>query len=192
MFLKDHRVLLEIRKKILQQEFSTGSFIKVSKLSDEMLVSAAPIRDALIRLSERGLISHFEGRGYIISNPSPKICLEYVKILFQLAERNIVRLDNSLITNGMVIPEDVCDKLAFLSYLICDRGTFSLATCLADQVTLMLMQNGTQKTYVYLSNATEMIFRALSRQNPLKAIRICRFFMRRLETYLLADMHIQH
>ncbi|MGN8119745.1 GntR family transcriptional regulator [Labrys sp. 22185] len=78
---QDHRILTEIRRRILSGDISSGTAINQAALAEELYVSTAPVRDALIRLVERGLVDHFEGRGYFVATPLFTTVVEQIQIL---------------------------------------------------------------------------------------------------------------
>jgi len=66
----NHRVLDSMRHSILTNVWSGGSAVSVKAVAEDLTVSSAPVRDALIRLSERGLVDHLGNRGFFIARPT--------------------------------------------------------------------------------------------------------------------------
>lgn len=73
-------VYKEIKNKILSNEFIPGDKLIESDLANEMGVSRTPIREALIKLSEEGLVEAFPRKSFIVS----KISLKEAKDLYTL------------------------------------------------------------------------------------------------------------
>lgn len=80
-YLYEHRVFSEIRRKVLYGELPQGQPINIANLADSLTVSAAPVRDALIRLTERGLVENHCGRGFFVVAPAVDELLNLTTIL---------------------------------------------------------------------------------------------------------------
>ena len=52
-----------IRQKILQQEYALGEKINIDTVADELKISNSPIREALMMLSQDGLIEMIPNNG---------------------------------------------------------------------------------------------------------------------------------
>jgi DNA-binding GntR family transcriptional regulator len=55
-----------VRNRILSGEFGPGAPIRQDVISDELGVSKIPIREALTRLEQDGLLSSYPNRGYVV------------------------------------------------------------------------------------------------------------------------------
>ena len=65
-----------IRQKILQQEYALGEKINIDTVADELKISNSPIREALMMLSQDGLIEMIPNNGArVISLCSSLWCL---------------------------------------------------------------------------------------------------------------------
>jgi regulatory GntR family protein len=64
------RALEILKAKILSSEYGPGDVISIRDAERVTRTSSIPIREALIRLAERGLIEHVERRGFIVRRPS--------------------------------------------------------------------------------------------------------------------------
>jgi DNA-binding GntR family transcriptional regulator len=61
-----------IKRKIVALEFRPGDVVNIRDAERYTRISAIPIREALIRLAERGLIEHVERRGFIVRRLDPR------------------------------------------------------------------------------------------------------------------------
>lgn len=80
-YLYEHRVFNEIRRKVLYGELPQGEPIKIADLATSLTVSPAPVRDALIRLTERGVLANHCGRGFSVVSPTLDELLDLTMIL---------------------------------------------------------------------------------------------------------------
>jgi DNA-binding transcriptional regulator YhcF (GntR family) len=87
----DHPVLAEIRTRIVLGRLPGGEAIRLSDLADELGVSLAPVRDALLRLAERGLVQHSGGRGFFVVSISVAERVELAKLLHFIVKSSIVQ-----------------------------------------------------------------------------------------------------
>ncbi len=82
------KVFRNIRTRIIKGEYEIGTFLDAKQISDELLVSPAPIREAFVRLSERGLLDWQRNRGFQISSISAedaRSSLELLRVLYKCA-----------------------------------------------------------------------------------------------------------
>ena len=61
-------LLSELRERIVSPEFVGGAVLNEKVLAEEYHVSRTPIREALIRLKEEGLVSSSPGRGFYVKD----------------------------------------------------------------------------------------------------------------------------
>lgn len=66
------QVYLHLRNKILKGDIKPGNSLLVLEISDSLKVSQAPVREALERLSQEGLIQKNRNRSAIVTEISPK------------------------------------------------------------------------------------------------------------------------
>lgn len=57
----------ELRQAIVRCEFAPGARLRVEELSQRFAVSSSPVREALNRLSEQGLVRTLENRGFRVA-----------------------------------------------------------------------------------------------------------------------------
>jgi len=67
-----HQLYHQIRSKILGLEFEFGERINLKSLCKEFNVSVTPVREAINKLIEDGLIKCKPRRGYYVYSPTPK------------------------------------------------------------------------------------------------------------------------
>lgn len=60
------RALIELRKKILAGEYPGGTRLFEVPLAEEMNISRTPVREAMSRLAEEGLLDRAKGGGFIV------------------------------------------------------------------------------------------------------------------------------
>jgi DNA-binding GntR family transcriptional regulator len=72
----------ELKNRIIRLIYSPGESLLEERLRTELKVSRTPIRMALSKLEQEGLVTHRPGRGYFIRD----IRLDQVKSLFQVRE----------------------------------------------------------------------------------------------------------
>jgi GntR family transcriptional regulator of vanillate catabolism len=60
------RVAIELRKRILSGEFQGGARLLEVELAEEMDVSRTPVREAMSRLAEEGLLDRARGGGFVV------------------------------------------------------------------------------------------------------------------------------
>lgn len=61
-------LLFELRERIVSPEFVGGAVLNEKALAEEYHVSRTPVREALIRLKEEGLVSSAPGRGFYVKD----------------------------------------------------------------------------------------------------------------------------
>jgi DNA-binding GntR family transcriptional regulator len=61
-------LLFELRERIVSPEFVGGAVLNEKVLAEEFNVSRTPVREALIRLKEEGLVSSAPGRGFYVKD----------------------------------------------------------------------------------------------------------------------------
>lgn len=88
MMNTSQKIFNYIRERIITGEYKVGTFLDAKQISDELVVSPAPIREAFVRLSERGLLDWKRNRGFQVSATSIEDAassLELLRILCKLA-----------------------------------------------------------------------------------------------------------
>lgn len=61
------RAYRELRQSIVRGDFEPGARLRVEELSQRFSVSSSPVREALNRLSEQGLVRALENRGFRVA-----------------------------------------------------------------------------------------------------------------------------
>src|SRR6266567_7969482 len=62
-----HRVLRELRSRILRGDLLPGEQLKQEQLAAELDVSRVPVREALMVLANQGLLTHRPNQGFVIA-----------------------------------------------------------------------------------------------------------------------------
>lgn len=106
----------ELRSWIIKGQFQEGQYISSTEICTLFKVSQVPVREVLIRLSERGLLYWEKRRGFRIA--SCEICefLSIINIKRSLFEKAIERLNPSSVSYDRLI--DISNKVN--NYLIED------------------------------------------------------------------------
>lgn len=73
-----------ILEKILSNEFSSGMFLSIRELSEQLNLSRTPIKDALIRLSFEGFVDQSPETGVVVSKVGLSDVLELYEVRFAL------------------------------------------------------------------------------------------------------------
>ncbi|MBP2574086.1 DNA-binding transcriptional regulator YhcF (GntR family) [Agrobacterium tumefaciens] len=135
----DSVVMADLRRRLFLGDLRAGSPIRIADIADDVGVSTAPVRDALMRLSERGIIARIEGRGFFVSTTPDHEASELLGILHKIVIFAIKRgkgagpfdqepLDRSDAHNGWH------DDLNIMFERICSPPVASLATTIADRL----------------------------------------------------------
>ena len=61
------RAYRELRRAIVRGEFEPGARLRVEDLTRRYAISSSPVREALNRLSEQGLVKLLENRGFRVA-----------------------------------------------------------------------------------------------------------------------------
>jgi DNA-binding GntR family transcriptional regulator len=90
-----------IKEKILLNEFSLGEQFNLRKLASEFSVSTIPVRDALFRLINEGLVENRSRIGFFVRSFSPKEISDIMEVrkLYELycVKNYIDNIDNKLL-----------------------------------------------------------------------------------------------
>jgi len=73
-------VLTQIRQAILSGELPAGSQLREAHIADEMGISRSPVREALSRLEEEGLVEKVPFKGAYVASVSPETIAEIASI----------------------------------------------------------------------------------------------------------------
>ena len=88
------RVYLLLRSRLVNCEYEPGKPLAVGDIAGSCGASPIPVREALIRLSEEGLVDHVPYRGFFCPRPSTDRLLhdyEFIRISLQAAGAQIAR-----------------------------------------------------------------------------------------------------
>ncbi|WP_349963182.1 GntR family transcriptional regulator [Rhizobium sp. ZPR3] len=94
----DSIVVAELRRRLFTGDLRPGLPVNIADLADDLGISTAPVRDALMRLTERGLINRVEGRGFFVAVTPDYEASELLGILHNIITFAIER---SRLTNGL-------------------------------------------------------------------------------------------
>lgn len=91
MMNTSQKIFNYIRERIITGEYKVGTFLDAKQISDELVVSPAPIREAFVRLSERGLLDWKRNRGFQVSAISSADAASNLELLRNLCKSAIIR-----------------------------------------------------------------------------------------------------
>lgn len=91
MMNTSQKIFNYIRERIIRGDYEIGSFLDAKQISDELVVSPAPIREAFVRLSERGLLDWKRNRGFQVSAISAEDAASSLELLRILCRSAIIR-----------------------------------------------------------------------------------------------------
>jgi DNA-binding GntR family transcriptional regulator len=81
------QVLDEIRRLIREHELTPGRMYSASEISERLNVSRSPVREALVRLAEAGMVAFHPNRGFEVFVPGVVEISEMVAVRFALEPR---------------------------------------------------------------------------------------------------------
>ena len=93
-FDQEHRVYQELRRRIVGGQLKPGDALRAQYLAEQLNVSIVPIREALIRLSERGIVDSRSHAGFYVCNYGPSKIVHLIRsmnALYSLWVPNIPR-----------------------------------------------------------------------------------------------------
>jgi GntR family carbon starvation induced transcriptional regulator len=73
-------VYRELRKAIVGCEFEPGERLRVEELTQRFRVSSSPVREALNRLAEQGIVRNLENRGFRVALLTPEVVDDLVRV----------------------------------------------------------------------------------------------------------------
>src|ERR1700755_86071 len=73
-------VLAQIRQAILSGDLPAGSQLREAHIAEEMGISRSPVREALSRLEEEGLVEKVPFKGAYVASVSPETIAEIAAI----------------------------------------------------------------------------------------------------------------
>lgn len=91
-FAQDHPVYLAIREQLMLGHRRPGDPLRPVEIADSLRVSVSPVREALIRLSERGLVSSVAQLGFVVSHFDATTTVHYYRLMAQLYDDSISKI----------------------------------------------------------------------------------------------------
>lgn len=99
-----------LKDKILHMELSPGDRLVDSQLAEEFGVSRTPLRDAIRKLAEEGLVVSPSGKGYYVYQPSATDINEIFEIRLILDKAAITKLITEIIPKNPSALEELKDR----------------------------------------------------------------------------------
>lgn len=94
-FTKDNPVYIKVRECIISGRWRPGHVLRPGELANELRVSVSPVREALIRLSARGLIVSAEKAGFSIPEYDLTATCYYCDLLTELYKESIRNINQA-------------------------------------------------------------------------------------------------
>ncbi len=91
----------QIEELIFDGTFSDGERLDEVQLSERFAVSRTPVREALLRLAQSGLVEHFPRRGVFVRQPGPIELMEMFEVMAEL-EATCARFAASRISDAAI------------------------------------------------------------------------------------------
>jgi len=92
-----HQIYHKIKDKILDLELKFGARVNIESLCKEFHVSSTPIREAIKKLIEDGLIRYIPRKGYYVYSPTPKDIREIYELRTMLERYTLSSISNAKI-----------------------------------------------------------------------------------------------
>ena len=91
----------QLEELIFDGTFSDGERLDEVQLSERFAVSRTPVREALLRLAQSGLVEHFPRRGVFVRQPGPIELMEMFEVMAEL-EATCARFAASRISDAAI------------------------------------------------------------------------------------------
>lgn len=94
-FKDDHRIFETLRMWIISGRLESGQNLLPGELAEELASSTVPVREALIRLAERGMVDYSKGKGFAVTRTSINDQIEMIRLsshVFDLGIRSAAAL----------------------------------------------------------------------------------------------------
>lgn len=158
-------------------ELRSGSPVNIADIADDLSISTAPVRDALVRLSERGMITRIEGRGFFVTIIPDHEAAELLKILHAIVSLSIERHGSfyNEPLNSAACKNKQCshDKLNILLEQICSPHIVSIAIGVADRLWEIRKRIGEQPGNMRQEERLiEIVRKSLKKFNKKRTLRI--------------------
>lgn len=89
---KESRVFKALRSQLILGEWQPNARLHTAHLAETLGVSLSPIRESLIRLTERGLVRNENRLGFVVVDHNPVFTEAYCCLLAELYESSIQRV----------------------------------------------------------------------------------------------------
>lgn len=140
-----------LKGKILNNELLPGDKLIEMDIAKELGVSRTPVREALSRLSEEGLVENFPRKSYIVSKISMKKARDLYDVRTALEPLAVKLLANEGITKRTQGLEDIVTKL-IVSYEDNDLETSKDEIMNWNEALISLTRNTILKDTLYVIN----------------------------------------
>ncbi|WP_179381788.1 GntR family transcriptional regulator [Jannaschia marina] len=135
-FHDDHHVYDKLRTMIVQGKLVGGTHLYPGTIAETLGSSTVPVREALIRLAEGGLVDYRKGKGFWVAKPSVDDQCDAIALAQYIYSKDIPAIPGlSFLDRRIAQYVDVVDRA-------CADGTFSepelSATCLKEFQLLFL------------------------------------------------------
>lgn len=108
------RIAAEIRQKIQTRELSLGAHLSAQKVADEFSVSRSPAREALVLLSEQGVLEQLPNRGFFVLESTQDPSQVHDEVLPLEEPDEYYRLSEDWLNNA--IPSEVTEHFLRTRY----------------------------------------------------------------------------
>lgn len=109
-----------LKQKIIDKELPPGTRLVDSQLAEEYGISRTPMRDAIRKLAEDGLVTSYSNRGYCVFKPTQKDIEEIFEIRLMVDEMAVRKLVNEILPQN---PEAVATFRQFYEDLHAPKET---------------------------------------------------------------------
>lgn len=99
-----------LKDKILHKEFRPGDRLVDSQLAEEFGISRTPLRDAIRKLAEEGLVVNPSGKGYYVYQPSTNDINEIFEMRLILDKAAITKLITEIFPNNPSALEELKER----------------------------------------------------------------------------------
>lgn len=109
------RVMAEIRSRIASGDYAPGTLYSTYQVSEWLGVSRSPVREALLRLSEDGIVRLERNRGFYVTRPEASDLREIFDIRLRLELPAVVEATRVLTTQGRAELRRLIDRMGELA-----------------------------------------------------------------------------
>jgi DNA-binding transcriptional regulator YhcF (GntR family) len=189
----DSLVVAELRRRLFKGELPAGAAVNIANVADDLGVSTAPVRDALMKLSERGLISRVEGRGFFVSATPDSEASELLEILHQIL---VLSIEKGHPTCGLKrwcrgepAKDSAHDELNVMLEAICSPTVAAIAISIADRLWDLRRRIAQQNDRICPEcRLARFVARSLARANKKKALYAIDTSFRSCQRFLISQI----